>query len=486
MPALAAGMGFAVWPPPERLLFPLPPTCYSIGSVRGPGVMKRSGQIVLALVLLLSLPTAAAAGLHYSGERYNELPAQWRGLLNDLRLLRSIAQAPPATLPPSPLREDYQDRAAALLTAGHSRALTADELADLGAIYLRLGDTAKAVEILRPAADRHPEHFAIHANLGTAWQLQGELDHAAECLRQAVQLAPAKLKRGEEIHLRLVESRRRSQAAGVRGENQELDDLFGVRYVNEKGAFEPGKLAGAEREKLPADAVALVQQLALWLPSDGRLIWQLAELANAHGDVRIAGEMFEFCVSGLGMAARPLRAHRASVRRLLAEWDQKDPHGLESALLDHKGHAGAIAFKSRRPLPPRKLDPALLPAINKDAVNTLLWPILAETEIDSRFRATFPKHLKELDGLRVSLIGFIQPIGDDLDLSSFLLVEYPTGCWYCEMPDAAGMVLVELVEGATASYTRNIVKVTGELKLNMSDPEGFLFSIRDARVTAAD
>jgi hypothetical protein len=448
--------------------------------------MQRSGHILWAMGLLLSLPTAATAGLHYSGERFSELPSQWRGLLNDLRALRSIALPPTATLPASPLREDYQDRAAALASAARLRALTADELADLGAIFVRLGDSAKAVEILRQAAKTHPEHFAILANLGTAWQLQGELDHAAECLRQAIQLAPVRLKRGEEMHLRLIECRRRSQAVGVRGASEDLDDLFGIRYVNEKGTFEPGKLAASEREKLPPDAVALVQQLALWFPADGKLIWHLAELANAHGDLRFAGEMFEFCVSGLGMGARPLRAHRAAVRRLLAEWEQKDPHGLEAARLDHKGHAGAIAFKSRRPLPPRKLDPALLPAINKDAVNTLLWPILAETEIDSRFRATFPKHLQELDGLRVSLIGFIQPISDDLDLSSFLLVEYPTGCWYCEMPEATGLVLVELADGATAAYSRNIVKITGELRLNTTDPEGFLFSIRDARVTGAD
>ena len=66
-----------------------------------------------------------------------------------------------------------------------------------------------------------------------------------------------------------------------------LDDLFGIRYVGEDGSYQPGKLAAAEAKKLPANAAALVQQLALWLPADGRLLWQLMmldkSLANLFG-----------------------------------------------------------------------------------------------------------------------------------------------------------------------------------------------------------
>src|SRR5204863_7741161 len=102
-------------------------------------------------------------------------------------------------------------------------------------------------------------------------------------LREAVRLAPPRLRKAEELHLKLV-TLRRGQPRGA----QSLDDLFGVRYVGDQGEYAPGKIADAERAKLPPDAVAQVQLLPLWQPADGRLLWQLGELANAFGDVRTA------------------------------------------------------------------------------------------------------------------------------------------------------------------------------------------------------
>src|SRR5205823_1779382 len=145
------------------------------------------------------------------------------------------------------------------------RQLTPDELADLGALYIRLGEVTRALDVLRAAQRTHPNHFRIVANLGTAWQLQGDLGQAATALQQAVRLAPGKWQKPEEYHLKLVRIR---QARPT--DSQSLDDLFGVRYVSDGGRYEPGKLTTVERKKIPSDAVAIVQQLALWVPADGR------------------------------------------------------------------------------------------------------------------------------------------------------------------------------------------------------------------------
>src|SRR5207245_9632271 len=85
-------------------------------------------------------------------------------------------------------------------------------------------------------------------------------------------------------------------------------------FLNDKGAYEAGKLADAEKKKLPAKSVAVAQQLALWLPADGPLLWQLAELANAHGDFKNAAAMMEGCVTTFGMANPTLRKHRQILR----------------------------------------------------------------------------------------------------------------------------------------------------------------------------
>ncbi|MHB1424250.1 MAG: DUF3299 domain-containing protein [Gemmataceae bacterium] len=431
---------------------------------------------IAVVVALLGSSAPLGAGLYYSGENYAELPSQWRGFLLDQRALRGIAMRPSGGAAAGPIRKLYQTEAEKLTKLAHQRKLIADEAADLGALYLRLGDTARAIEILRIAHKDNPKHFHLAANLGTAWQMQGDLTQAAACLDQSSRLAPPKLRAVEQLHLKLVRLRARQPRDAV-----DLDDLFGIQYVGDSGKFEAGKLAAAQRERLPSDAIALVQQLALWLPADGFLLWQLAELAGSNGDVATAAAILDGCVTEFGMRANPLREHRRAYR---AAAEERAKSG-EDAKTKHDGHAGLFQPRSPRPLA-RKLDRTPLPAIDPKGVNGLPWPVVAETTLDRQYRPTFPRYLKELDGKKVTLTGYLQPLGEDADLNAFLLVEYPIGCWYCEQPEPTAILLIELPEGKTHSYTRGQVRVRGKLVLNAADPENFLYTIRDAEISQAD
>lgn len=440
-------------------------------------------RFIIGGFVFLQLASTSQAGLYYSGEVYAELPSQWRGFLLDQRSLRNIGIKPVAGRAANPVRKRYEETAAKLEKTSRERKLSADESADLGAIYVRLGEIGKAIEILRAAQREHPNHFRLVANLGTAWQLQGDLEQAAVCLEQAVRLAPGKLQQAEEYHLKLVRERRRplTPAPLPRGERGDgLDDLFGVRFVDDKGKYSPGKLGAGERKKLPADAVAIVQQLALWLPADGRLLWQLAELANAHGDVKTAAAIMDGCVTEFAMSHSELRRHR-QLTRAAAEDLTKNKVSVDTVKAAHEGHAGSVRMRSSRPLT-TKLDATALPSIREDAVNALPWSVLAETALDRKFQPTFVAYLRELDGKQISLNGYMQPLGQELEMGAFLLIEYPVGCWYCEMPEITGIVLVELPEGKTATYTRSPVQVVGKLKLNSTDPENFLYSISKTQV----
>jgi tetratricopeptide (TPR) repeat protein len=424
------------------------------------------------LFTLLALPAVSRAGLYYSGEQLAELPSRWRGFLIDQRTLRAISMpSQPGSLA-SPARLRYQEEAARLEKAARTGKLSADDLADLGAIYIRLGEAEKAVGLLRQANRTHPNHFAIAANLGTAWQVQGDLQQAAMCLQLAVRLAPGKHQRAEEYHLKLVRLRLRAGR-----DAQGLDDLFGVHYVGEGGQYEPGKWAVAERKKLPAQAVAVVQKLALWLPADPRLLWQLAELAAVHGDIKSSAAMMDGCVTQFGLQVPELREHRR-LMRAAADRLAANPTG-------HEKQINSLAARSSRPLP-SKLATELLPPISATGVNTLPWPLLAETVLDRKHRPAFPKYLQELDGKQVTLTGFMQPIGEQLDQSAFLVIEYPVGCWCCEAPELTGMIYVELPEGRSATFSRQLVRITGRLNLNRNDPEDFLFAVRQAKVGGVD
>jgi hypothetical protein len=427
------------------------------------------------LTVLFVAGSAAEGGLYCSKETVAELPCRWRGLLNDLRLLRNTAVRPANGISLSPLRDIYETEAARLRELRKAGKLSADQYADLGAYLIRLGEIEPAVEVLREGHRQHPEHFAIAANLGTAWQLYGDLNQAAEALRLAVELAPETLRPVEQLHLRLVEARRR-EPPGV----QTPDDLFGVDLL--AGGFRAGGLDEGRLAKLPKDAVAQVQRLALALPNDPRLLWLIGELAHATGDVQIAAEVFELCVSQYGLSHPLLRERRLAARQT-AERLRLDS---TSSRAEHEKHQTRFQPRSRRALLVRTFDPSMLPPVDPQSVNPLPWGLLAETDLGPRFSPAFPPRLKELNNLQVTLHGFMQPLTEDTELTALLLVEYPTACWYCEMPEMTGIVFVELKEGSSVPYTRNQVKVTGRLVLNASDPESFLFTIREARVVEAD
>ena len=87
-----------------------------------------------------------------------------------------------------------------------------------------------------------------------------------------------------------------------------------VRFANDSGQFEVGSLAKVEREKLPPDAVAIVQQLLLWFPTDTRLYWLLAELYASDGKLDEAQVIFEQCTWSRQYGNRKvLMEHRTAV-----------------------------------------------------------------------------------------------------------------------------------------------------------------------------
>jgi len=188
------------------------------------------------------------------------------------------------------------------------------------------------------------------------------------------------------------------------------------------------------------------------------------------------------CVTQFGLNDPELRRHRQIVRTAA---DDIAKAALSSGEPHAKKHAGAIAFRSLRPLQ-SAIDNVSLPPISTTGVNVLPWQLFAETTVDNKRRPAFPKYLQELDGKQVSLSGFMQPLRDDFTVTGFLFIEYPVGCWYCEMPETTGIVRVELGPGTTTTWQRGLLRVEGRLALNKNDPEDFLYAIRDARVAGAD
>ncbi|MFT3879722.1 MAG: DUF3299 domain-containing protein [Gemmatales bacterium] len=297
-----------------------------------------------------------------------------------------------------------------------------------------------------------------------------------EHLRQAAKLAPPELKALETLHLKLALVRMRQTTTDG------LEPLFDLSFTTKEGQHRLGHITSQDRDKLPKDMVALTQRLALCFPNDGKLLWQLGEQAVLFGDLANGSMILDICVGEYAVADPQLRKSRQSI---LAALEGTAPVPQTKAQEAHTGHgSGArLEFRSRKPLIQQPFDVAKLAGASAGQASLLAWPILAETANDPRrFKPTFHPYLQKLENKQVTLTGFLHPLTDDLDCTSFLLVEYPVGCWYCTAPDLTGIVFITMKPGSTARFTRDVITVTGTWKLNGTDPDEFLFSIVDASV----
>jgi hypothetical protein len=400
------------------------------------------------------------AGVHYSAEKYAPLPSRWSGFLLDHRALRTIAVERPADGLVSPLRQEYLRAASHFQQLRRQRPLTAAEYADYGAVLLRLGRIPEAVAILQPAARRWPRDFHLQANLGAAWHLLGEWEQAAQTLQDAVSLAPPPWRRYEEYHLKLVQMRR----AEKKGPINAVDNLLGLRFDGPAGMWplDPRSLS-------PTDAAAIVQQLALWLPDDGRLLWLAAELAYTLGEVHVGATMLEGCIKEFRLTTQAVRQRHQLFRDAAQRFNR------------HELHRTLFQPRSTRPLV-QAFNEELLPPPRKNGPTPLPWPLLQAAVIHPHTGIEFPKYLLRLEGQLVDVQGFLHPLAQHPHAQEFLLVPYPIGCWFCETPEPTSMIYVKLAAGRQVENTRSLMLVTGRLQLNRDNPETFLFTLEQAVV----
>ncbi len=149
------------------------------------------------------------------------------------------------------------------------------------------------------------------------------------------------------LHIRRTERETRGKAAP---EDEEPTPLFPlpqrdrpaepVKFVNDAGQYEPGTLAAAEKAKLPPDAIAIVQQLLLWFPTDTRLYWLLGELYAANGELDSAQKILDECAWSRQYGNRQLlMAHRGAItdaieqQRLAAEKAAEDAFPISMRMI---------------------------------------------------------------------------------------------------------------------------------------------------------
>lgn len=94
-------------------------------------------------------------------------------------------------------------------------------------------------------------------------------------------------------------------------------------------------------------------------------------------------------------------------------------------------------------------------------------------------RAGFPEEIVGLDGARIALEGFMQPLEFEGDLvKSFLLSPYPPGCCFGGMPGLDEYVEIEVAGDGVKYLAYRVIRVTGEFEVGeLLDDWGYVASL---------
>jgi hypothetical protein len=280
--------------------------------------------VVIATLIGIVVPSLSVAGVFSTIDTVEE--TRWktddfRTFELTLNVVKALSDSDLSRGEDSPMRRRYL-MIDAMGRDGTLKLQTLEHKLNYSAVLIRRGKAYEATQILLPLSREHPKNFLVWSQLGTAKFLSGNPElgaDAADCIRMARDLWPTdmeKLDQSEERMLRtsslgtaidlvrfaevekylerLIRSRQKAEryAKAKKPLPEGIDPIFideeskaetkpPVKFVNENGKFEAGRIVKAEKEKLPDYAIDIVQQLLYWMPHDDRLMWLLGEVYNA-------------------------------------------------------------------------------------------------------------------------------------------------------------------------------------------------------------
>ncbi len=316
------------------------------------------GRAAIGVALVLFASNPAWAGLYnpaepHEGQLQDDYLGRFHFTLGELRNLNADKVEFDY-----PLRKRYWLQSQIALESVPPN-WSVDYRLSLSAYLTRRKKLTEARQLLQPFASGRQENFLVLANLGTIYQLLEEWPRAQYYLESCLQAWPrdwkgltpsqqayfkeigwnegsfAWYRLAETYHVKLVRLRGREAALG-KNKNRfalSIDALFDdggsppqpLRLVGDSGQFEAGPLPKPEQAKLPKEAVAIVQQLLVWLPDDPRLAWLLGELYNAQGKVKTAKAIFHDLVVVRQLRFRELLDHRQVLSQFQEKEEGPDP-----------------------------------------------------------------------------------------------------------------------------------------------------------------
>lgn len=197
---------------------------------------------------------------------------------------------------------------------------------DYAAVLIHRGESRRAVEILEAIEKSHPGEYRVAANLGTAYELSGDLDQARHWIREGMRRNVQSHHGTEWLHLRILDARQ----AQARNPNWlRSNSVTGLDFGVEAQPRRPCRSGGAEGV-IRALIYQLHERMAFVPAPDplvGSMIADLGSMLMLYRTVDVAIPVFD-----LAITYRPLATSRAEERKSYSEEVVRSRTADDSAL----------------------------------------------------------------------------------------------------------------------------------------------------------
>jgi tetratricopeptide (TPR) repeat protein len=262
-------------------------------------------QILIFVLLLLPPSPPASACLNYYGKNIRgEAVETSDDVSSPMKLLRQLTDRTEHI--------EIRDRDLGIEPAANADFKIRN---DYAAKLIHQGKTKRAIEILESIEKSTPGEYRVAANLGTAYELDGDVERALKWISEGIQRYPEVHLGTEWLHVRILEVKRElAKNPDWLQTHTVLDFDFGTDLVP-KMPTTWGKMG--EYRVLTALRYQLHERLAFVAPPDpimGELIGILADSAAIKSPVEYAVPLYD-----LALTFKPASADLLQKRRSRAE-----------------------------------------------------------------------------------------------------------------------------------------------------------------------
>lgn len=199
---------------------------------------------------------------------------------------------------------------------------------DYAAVLIRRGEAKKAVEILERVEREKPGEYIVAANLGTAYELSGDLAKARHWIGKGIERNPRAHEGTEWLHLRILEAR---SALAKDPSWLKSHSVLGMDFGKEGTPRMPGTLpegAGKVDDVIDALTYQLHERMAFVKAPDplvGGMLSDLADLLSMHRSIDLAVPVYALALSYRPLQAALVEERMEALEGMIAARHRADP-----------------------------------------------------------------------------------------------------------------------------------------------------------------